>query len=294
MSDTAALQQEIERLRDELDICRNQEKANQVLLAKLATAAPSVDNVGPNECCGDISLPPSMDAAACHELELFCHSVCPFAHRAWLALAEKEVPYTYTHIALGAEKPASYLEINPAGTVPSLRCGDKIIVESMWCAEFVDDRFPDRGPRLLPTEPHRRYDCKVLLDWFGKNIIPFSYRLLKNQDPTKDEELATELTKHVHEFNRRMTAASPTGPYYFGEDFTIADLATCTFFDRFRHTLKHYRGYNTLPETCPRLLQWMAAIDARPAMKKTSQPGEFYIEKYVGYAGERGVSELGK
>ncbi len=65
-------------------------------------------------------------------LTLYSNPICPFAHRAWWALKEKQIPFEFAHIPLGAEKPEWYTkEVNPRGTVPALRHGKHTILESV-------------------------------------------------------------------------------------------------------------------------------------------------------------------
>ena len=46
------------------------------------------------------------------------HRWCPYAHRVWLALEVKQLPYKLVEIDLYGGKPSWFLELNPAGLVP--------------------------------------------------------------------------------------------------------------------------------------------------------------------------------
>lgn len=59
------------------------------------------------------------------EIKFYTSWICPFAQRVRLALEYKKAPYESIEIDL-ANKPPSFLEINPRGLVPALRVSSKI------------------------------------------------------------------------------------------------------------------------------------------------------------------------
>ena len=61
-----------------------------------------------------------------------------------------------THADLVALKEDYKAKINPAGEVPTIKIGDKIITESDVVSEFLDDMFPESGTRLFPKDPFQR------------------------------------------------------------------------------------------------------------------------------------------
>jgi len=270
------------------------------------------------------------------DVVLYSNPICPFAHRAWLAVLEKNLPHEFKRIPLAGEikkleeeklepkdlqdteplfknweslKQMKELKqwykdnINETGEVPSLSYKGKVVVESEIVAEFLQDAFPDQGNRLLPNDPYDVAKIRQAFKVFSA-IIPIMYGFLSNQEAEKDAEFAEKLTQGLGKFFGLFGRTSE-GPYFLGKEFSLADLQVTPFFDRFRYSLKHYRGYSVLPSDdthswAKTARAWWAAIEQRESFKKTSQPEEMYLNSYKPYAhkhiyvngklGGRGVS----
>ena len=267
-------------------------------------------------------LPPSDE-----ETVLYCNVGCPFARRAMLTVHEKALSCTFAPIPLSgqlkkmkADGVASYpqaaelwpgatlaeimqckedykRDINSTGEVPTLRLGTDVVTEADVVSEFLEDAFPTLGASLMPiNDPvgrsRVRHGIKVLN---GSDGVSAMYGCLMNQDPTKDEAARTRLYKGLAKF---VSLASEEGPYFLGEQFSLADLMLLPMWDQFRFILPHYRGVELVPASeehawAPRMRQWAAAVEQRESFKAHRMTEEQYVAAYVGYAGARGASEFG-
>jgi len=215
-------------------------------------------------------------------VKFYGNPICPFAHRAWWAAKEKNVPIEYVLIPLGAEKPDWFTkEVNPRGTVPVIKIGDKLVFESNIISEFFEDAFAHEGTRLLPEDPFARAAIRLLVDQWSQ-VVPALYALLKNQERSKDEELKQAIVTKLQGTVALLKAQSD-GPFFLGKEVSLADIVVVPFIDRFAATLVHYRGFNVL-EVDERIKQLYEASKERPAFQETSQPAEFYINGYKSYA----------
>lgn len=116
----------------------------------------------------------------------FGNCLCPYAHVAWWSLLEKNVAFDYVHIDLGTQKPEWYKQkINPYGTVPALYDHGKAVFESVIIAEYIEEKWLEKGTRLLPTDPHERAAVRLLITHFRERTLPPLYRLLKAQMPAE-------------------------------------------------------------------------------------------------------------
>jgi len=116
----------------------------------------------------------------------FGNRLCPYAHVAWWSLLEKNVAFDYVHIDLGTQKPEWYKQnINPYGTVPALYDHGKAVFESVIIAEYIEEKWLEKGTRLLPTDPHERAAVRLLITHFRERTLPPLYRLLKAQTPAE-------------------------------------------------------------------------------------------------------------
>ena len=190
--------------------------------------------------------------------------------------------------------------VNPTGEVPTVVVDGHIVTEADVASEFLDDRFPDHGVRLMPQDALARARTRHFLKVLGGgNGVSAMYGLLKNQDPAKDEAYRAKLRKGLAAF---AGMADATGPFFLGARFSFADAMLAPMYDQFRFVLPHYRGVAfipTGPDTeavawAPRLARWAAAVEARPSFAQLTRGADAYIRAYEGYAGARGMSEFGK
>eukprot|EP00499_Haloplacidia_sp_CaronLabIsolate_P009365 CAMPEP_0196770266 /NCGR_PEP_ID=MMETSP1104-20130614/1047_1 /TAXON_ID=33652 /ORGANISM="Cafeteria sp., Strain Caron Lab Isolate" /LENGTH=235 /DNA_ID=CAMNT_0042140377 /DNA_START=34 /DNA_END=741 /DNA_ORIENTATION=+ len=228
-------------------------------------------------------------------IKFYGNKICPFAHRALITAAEKNVPLDYHHVPLGSEKPEWYFTVNPRGTVPAITLpSGKTLLESMFVAQYFDEAHGERNA-LMPSDPEAAYDARFFIDEFGSRLIRPLYGLLKNQEADKDAEFIKDIEAGLARLNELLEAQGGSGPFLFGEQYTLADIAVVPFLHRFRFTLKHYRDYDLLgnDETKPglkRLRAWLAAAEARPSLTSTTLAPEEFVSGYTGYAGDRGAS----
>jgi len=214
--------------------------------------------------------------------KFYGNPICPFAHRAWWTAKEKQIPLEFIHIPLGDEKPEWFTKtVNPRGTVPAVQQNEHTILESMIIAEFFEDHYSGQGTSLLPKDAYKRAAIRLFIDQWGQTT-PLLYGLLKNQDRAKDAELKEQLNAKLKAVGDLLRAQSE-GPFFLGDQLSLADIAALPFIDRFSATLSHYREYN-LFDADERLRTWYDAAKARTAFQETAKEPEFYIDGYKSYA----------
>lgn len=80
-----------------------------------------------------------------NKVTLIANKICPFAHRAWLTLLEKECHFEYKEVSL-TKKEAWFTEIykkafgsdpNSDGKVPVIIHGDNILTESDLISWYI-------------------------------------------------------------------------------------------------------------------------------------------------------------
>jgi len=229
--------------------------------------------------------PPSSYLRSPTSLIFFGNRICPFAHRAWWTLLEKGVQnFDYIHIDLGPKKPKWYsADIYEAGTVPCMFDGGKFLGESLNVSEYLEDKHPNEGTKILPSDPFQRAEIRTVIGFWSDKVQKLLYGLLMNQDRSADEGLKENLSKALKSLNDRFVAQS-SGPFFLGQHISLADIAIVPFLDRFITTLKHYRDFELFGSDTQRLKELYEECKKRPAFQKTAQSPEFYIGGYRGYA----------
>ena len=81
---------------------------------------------------------------------LYHHPLSPFSRKVRLALAEKRIEVELVEERWWEPSP-DFLRRNPAGEVPVLRLGNRLLADSVAIGEFLEETAPT--PPLLPPTP---------------------------------------------------------------------------------------------------------------------------------------------
>lgn len=193
----------------------------------------------------------------------------PYARKVRLVLAEKRLPAD-----LVLEKPwerrEAYLELNPAGTVPTLvEDNGAIIPDSVVICEYLDEAYPDADLPLLGDSILERVEVRRLAAWFdGKFAIEVTQNLLGEKylrqqarrgiaDPSSIRAGYAALRHHLEYLgwlaeNRGWLA----GPNLSLADFAAAAHLSCL----------DYIG-DVDWRACPAAKDWYARVKSRPSFR---------------------------
>lgn len=218
-----------------------------------------------------------------------------------LCLAEKELAWESRLLDIGKLEnlSADYLKINPDGVVPTLIHEGKVIVESSVINEYIDEVFPQNP--LKPDSPYLKALMRIVCVWqfqlhhpyvrlltyfsanSGKlNIKAHAKKTLLQE--ANDHPLASRKSflRHAHEgitekdiqqaFDETKRLLDKLeqllkkykGPYFFGEQFTLADIAWIPIFNRLEEL--DYSGLWTEGKS-DWLTRWWAAAKQRPSYR---------------------------
>lgn len=230
-------------------------------------------------------------------------------HHAWrssasrrvrLCLEEKGLAYEGHVIDLAKMEHHSpeYLKINPNGVIPALIHDGRPLYESGTICEYIDEVFPEP-----PLRPDNAYDRAMMRNWIRHvderihNLIIFNWRhdLQKVAEKWTDAELEAHLKKipskerqeawrrvarrpytdeeragaraKLVELLDRMESTLGQTAWLAGERYTIADIAVVPFVKRIEEEIAPDQMTSAIH---PRVAQWWAAIQARPAFVRAN------------------------
>ena len=212
------------------------------------------------------------------EIEFITAEVCPYAQRTHLALREKGLAYKHTEVDL-SNKPAWFEKVSPYSKVPVLKVGDEVIYESAIINEYIEEAYPE--PALMPSDPVRRAQARAWIDFANTRLVGAFYAVLSAKDAAGRSEAADKLPGHFRRMEDGMTRLG-ADPYWLGDAVSLVDIAFYPHFERLG-ALTHYRGID-VPDDCPRLAAWQAAMRERPSVKATEHGLDYYIDSYKRYA----------
>ena len=191
-------------------------------------------------------------------IELISFKTCPFVQRAAITLGYKEVEHEVTFIDL-ADPPDWFLEISPLAKVPVLRIDGEILFESAVINEYLDDIT---GGELQPKDSLARAKNRAWIE-FASNMLGNTYMMKTATEKGKYEKYRDQL---VSQF-RRLESQLGDGPWFNGEDFSLADTA---FAPLFAHdAVANFRFSMIDAATMPKLDAWSKRLLALPAVKNS-------------------------
>lgn len=213
------------------------------------------------------------------KLRLIQSEVCPYAQRAHMCLLEKAADFDVVEVDL-ADKPDWFEKISPYSKVPVLQHGQLIVYESTIINEYLEEVIPQ--PMLMPKQPADRAVARIWIDFDNVKFVPLFYRVLLEQDSAKQQDLVDQIVDHFECFERDGLADDRDGPYWFGKDVSLVDIAIYPHFERLG-VLQAYRKIE-IPAACTKLREWHAAMRERASSKHTAHDDAYHIKAYKKYA----------
>ena len=201
-------------------------------------------------------------------LHLFDYHRSSAAFRVRLALNYKCLSYAKIPVNLlaGEQSQSNYLNLNPAGLVPTLQTGQNFLQQSLAIIEYLEEYCPQ--PALLPQSPIERAYVRAIALSIACDIHPLNnLRVLNylrtNLQQTEDEVgswyrhwISVGLTSLEQQIS---TSQFYSGEFVFGTQFTLADLCLLPQLvsaRRFQGTLDSYPTLLKIEAHC-RQYEWV-------------------------------------
>jgi len=215
------------------------------------------------------------------DLVFFNTFFCPYAQACWVAINEKGLA-DKTEFVEGLVIRGGDYEVHPRlaalgrSGVPTLYhpATGMVVDGSTECVAYVDQNF-GAPHQLLPSDKDelaRAKNCEKLLH--GIFTFPF-YSMLLRQEKEEQEKAKRQLRLAIEKL-----VQDYRGPYFLGDNFSVADIALAPYFDRMI-VLDHYRDFVVEDS---KWNEWSCNVLARPSVAATRQDRERIIEAYRRYA----------
>lgn len=198
---------------------------------------------------------------------LFHLPLSPYARKVRLVLAEKRLPFELRVEKVWERRP-EYLELNPAGTVPTLvETTGLVIPDSSVICEYLDEAYPDIP--LLGRTLAERVEVRRLLSWFdGKFAAEVTRNLLheKIMKPLLGHGQPEAAVLRAGYANLKhhlayMNWLAETRSWLAGSSLTLADFAAAA----------HLSSLDFAGEVdwsiAPATREWYARIKSRPSFR---------------------------
>lgn len=269
----------------------------------MALAIDQQESVGDSTASGELTLASRSCGEVAKPVRFYGSWRCPYSQRAWIGLEEKVVDYQWIEVDVyesssdGRERRRlsldelrgrypEFVACSPRGSLPALEHRGERIHDSLVTAEYIHEAFD--GPPLLPKTPYLRARVRLWAAHVESRVVPHFDALLVARDEDQRQQARQALIEGLTEFEAAM-APEAEGPFFLGDDFSMADIALVPWWQRMVSVLRAYRKFD--PSVHPRLQAWHEAVQARPSVRRTAVDPERLIEDHVGCADLRGTSE---
>lgn len=191
----------------------------------------------------------------------------PFSRKVRLVLGEKRLPFDL-RLEKTWERRAAYLDLNPAGTVPTLIEDNGMVIPDSWViCEYLDEAYPDSG--LMGRTLAERVEVRRLTAWFdGKFNVEVTQNLLGekfmrrltgrgNPDPSAIRIGYTALRYHLE----YLGYLAETRKWLAGATLSLADFAAAA----------HLSSLDFIGDVdwsvSPAAKDWYARMKSRPGFR---------------------------
>lgn len=189
-------------------------------------------------------------------LHLISFKTCPFVQRAVITLKHKNIDFDITYIDL-AEPPEWFLELSPLQKVPVLKVDDEVLFESAVINEYLDEIT---GGDLQPQDPLARAKNRAWVE-FASNMLGNLYMMKMS----KDEESYLRYRKQLEDQLLRIEKRLGDGPWFNGDDFSLADTAFAPLFRQDSVAQNRLSVINAA--TTPKVAAWAERLLALPEVR---------------------------
>jgi glutathione S-transferase len=202
-------------------------------------------------------------------LKLCGFSLSNYYSKLKMQLLEKGVPYEEETVWVGNTHP-KLMDRSPMGKVPFIETEQGCLSESMACAEYIEQRWPQTP--LLPADPFEAAKVRELIIYLELHIELVARELYGEAffggKATEEAKARVRrlLPKGVAAFDR----LARFSPYVAGATFGLADCAAAIHLPLAAQACLKVLGEDLVTPALPRLEAYMALIKARPSMQKVN------------------------
>ena len=164
-------------------------------------------------------------------MQLYNYFRSSASYRVRIALALKGLEYDYmpVHLLKNEQLGPAFAQISPAGLVPVLQDGDKLLTQSIAIIEYLDETHPE--PSLLPGDAFQRARIRALGQDIACEIHPINnlrvlrylVRDLKVSEDDKNRWYRHWVETGLEAVERQLAVSADPGKFCFGDTPTLAD-----------------------------------------------------------------------
>eukprot|EP00891_Asterochloris_glomerata_P004643 jgi/Astpho2/4643/e_gw1.00067.117.1_t len=188
---------------------------------------------------------------------------CPYCHKVFLQLEEKQIPYTIEKINMRCygDKPREFTAKVPSGLLPVLEMDGKLTTESAAIMDKLEAAFPQRPmmpwPEGSPEDRRARQLLALERRLFGAWLQWLCQAWNHKQGAASFQAVMGEVDAQL---------AAHGSPFFMGADISMPDLVFAPFLERIAASILYYKGLKVRGSgQFPHVDRWFEAMEQRPA-----------------------------
>lgn len=194
----------------------------------------------------------------------------PYAMSVYVALQEKQLPFTLSTLDLdaGANHAPAFAASSLTARVPALQHGDFVLSESSAITEYLDELFP--APALYPQSAQDKARARQIQAWLRSDLLPLRQErdtLVVFYRPVT-QHLSDNGQRAAHQLLRVAGQLLPPGRDHLFAQWSIVDVDLALMLNRLRLNgdvlPQRLADYAALQWQRPSVRQWLAL--PRPAL----------------------------
>ncbi len=203
------------------------------------------------------------------QLKLYRGPLSTNVERVTLALAHKGLEVESIEIDWDDRGPVE--EISGQGLVPVIDDDGQVVPDSAAILRHLEEKYPE--PPIFPTDPARRAEMDVFIDWFNevwkRDPNGIEEEMDGNDSPAAIAAMSKRMAEHLDRFERMLDGRD----YLMGDEVSAADFVAFPFVkyalipklpDDDEPFHKVLDDHQQLGDDHPRLKAWIERIDAFP------------------------------
>jgi len=192
------------------------------------------------------------------------HAWCPYCHKVWLQLEEKEIPYKIEKINMNCygDKARTFLAKTSRGLLPALEIDGRFITESSVIMQQIEESFPNNRP-LLPAGGKERSMADRLLS-LERDVFGTWLQWLRGEESSRARK---QFEQAMDETDRVL--ASSGGPFFLGENLSLVDVVFASSLERIAASILYYKGLRVKGGRWEAINAWFGSMEARDSYKAT-------------------------
>jgi glutathione S-transferase len=154
-------------------------------------------------------------------LKFYCNPLSPLSRRVWIALLEKEIPFTPIIVNLkeGEQFKRDFLAINPFHHVPVIIDDGLRVLESMAILDYLECKYPPNP--LLPINPSQLAKVRMAQMVANSELSALVIPLISETEDSPQLKKAKRKITRIFNFLAELLADDA---YFGGKTLSLGDI----------------------------------------------------------------------